>query len=241
VDTHFTEDHWVVRAEAHAGAPEVVHHIVVFIVPPGVRFFPGNPETPTLGGMAPGDMQGILPDGDAKRVPKGARLAFQMHYTPNGKKQSDRSSIGVIFARRPPKQYVVAEPVFNALFRIPPNAANYQVESFYTLKKDGAIVGFMPHMHLRGKDFQYEAIYPDGKKEILLSVPRFNFNWQTIYRPVRPLPMPRGTRLHCVAHFDNSANNPNNPDPTRFVMWGDQTWEEMMIGWTDFAFDLPQK
>jgi peroxiredoxin len=241
VKTHFTEDRWVIRAEAHAGAPEVVHHVVVFIVPPGVRFFPGNPQTPTLGGTAPGDMQMVLPPGMAKKIPRGSRLVFQMHYTPTGKAQKDRSSIGIVFAKQPPKQYVVAEPVFNALFRIPARTANYQVESWYTFKQDGYIVSFMPHMHLRGKDFLYEAIYPDGKKEILLSVPRFNFNWQTAYRPRQPLAIPRGTRLHCVAHFDNSAQNPNNPDPSKVVTWGDQTWQEMMIGWTDFAFDLPKK
>jgi hypothetical protein len=95
----------------------------------------------------------------------------------------------------------------------------------------------MPHMHVRGKDFLYRAVYPDGKTETLLSIPRFSFNWQSVYRPAPPLHAPKGTRIECVAHFDNSANNPNNPDPTRAVSWGDQTWEEMMIGWMDIAFD----
>jgi peroxiredoxin len=238
VDPQFTEDKWVTRAEARAGAPAVVHHIVVFIVPPGARFFEGNPRTPTLCGTAPGDMPLILPEGTAKKIPKDSQLVFEMHYTPNGTAQKDRSSIGLVFARKPPQRAVRAQPVFNLAFRIPPGAASHKVESWYTLKQDGYIVGFMPHMHLRGKDFLYEAIYPDGKKEILLSVPRYDFNWQSVYRPLAPIPMPRGSRLHCIAHFDNSAENPNNPDPTRTVIWGDQTWEEMMIGWTDFAFDI---
>jgi hypothetical protein len=95
----------------------------------------------------------------------------------------------------------------------------------------------MPHMHVRGKDFLYEAIYPDGKKEILLAVPHYNFNWQSVYRLEEPIFLPRGSKIHCVAHFDNSAKNPNNPDPTQVVRWGDQTWQEMMIGWTDLIYE----
>jgi peroxiredoxin len=241
VKTNFQEDRWVVRAEARAGEPAVVHHIVVFIVPPGERFFPGNPRTPTLCGTAPGDMPTRLPEGMAKKIPKGSQLVFEMHYTPNGRAATDRSSIALIFAKKPPRQYVISEPVYQLAFRIPPHAANHKVESWYRFKQDGFIVAFMPHMHLRGKDFLYEAIYPGGKKETLLSVPRYDFNWQSIYRPLKALRMPKGTRLHCVAHFDNSAKNPNNPDPTKAVYWGDQTWEEMMIGWVDLAFDYKGK
>jgi peroxiredoxin len=240
VETNFTEDRWVVRAEARPGSPGVVHHIVIFIVPPNTRFIKDHPANIVLCGTAPGDMPMILPPGMAKKIPKGGRLVFQMHYTPNGKAQTDRSSIGLIFAKKPPQREVWAGPVFNAAFRIPPGNANYKIESWYTLKKEAQIVGFMPHMHLRGKDFFYEAVYPSGKKEILLSVPRYNFNWQSAYRPVKPLDMPKGTRVHCVAHFDNSDKNPNNPDPKAAVYWGDQTWQEMMIGWTDFAFKIEE-
>jgi peroxiredoxin len=241
VETNFTEDRWVQRAEARPGATEVVHHIVVFIVPPGMTFNPDDPRFLALCGTAPGDMPLILPPFMAKKVPKGARLVFQMHYTPNGTAQTDRSSVGLIFAKEPPKWSVQTLPVFNFQFRIPPGNDNYQVESWYRFPEDGRIVGFMPHMHLRGKDFLYEAIFPDGKKETLLSVPRFNFNWQSVYRPLEPLAMAKGTRLHCIAHFDNSAKNPNNPDPTKAVFWGDQTWEEMMIGWVDLAFKANNK
>ncbi|MCI0463100.1 MAG: redoxin domain-containing protein [Gemmataceae bacterium] len=237
VETGFTEDKWVERAESRPGATEVVHHIIVFIVPPGQPFNKKSPNFPTLSGTAPGDMPLILPPGMAKRVPAGARLVFQMHYTPNGKAQKDRSRVGLIFAKKPPEKEVITRPVFNFLFRIPPGDAHHEVQSSWTFPRDGHIVGFMPHMHLRGKDFLYRAHYPDGKMETLLSVPRFDFGWQSVYRPATPIAMPKGTRLECIAHFDNSKGNRNNPDPTRPVVWGDQTWEEMMIGWTDIAFE----
>ncbi len=242
VDTGFKEDRWVERAETVPGAPEVVHHIIVFVVPPGQRFFPGNPYTPALAGTAPGDMPLILPPGTAKKIPAGSKLVFQMHYTPNGKPQKDRSAIGLIFAKEPTRYRINTEPIaFPPAIQIPPGDGNFQVEASFRFKHDGHIINFMPHMHLRGKDFRYEAIYPDGKKETLLSVPRYNFNWQSVYRLEEPKAIPQGTRIHCLAHFDNSAKNPNNPDPTKKVFWGDQTWEEMMIGWIDYYYDQPAK
>jgi peroxiredoxin len=240
VNTGFKEDHWVVRAEAIPGALEVVHHIIVFVVPPGETFFPGNPKTPALSGTAPGDMPLLLPEGTAKKIPAGSQLVFQMHYTPNGKPYKDRSMIGLIFAKETPRHRVLTEPIaYPPAIRIPPGDDNYLVEASFRFQEDGHLLAFMPHMHLRGKDFIYQAEYPDGKKEILLSVPRYNFNWQSIYRLEKPLAIPRGTRIHCIAHFDNSAKNPNNPDPTKKVFWGDQTWDEMMIGWIDYYYDRP--
>ncbi|GIW79852.1 MAG: thiol-disulfide isomerase [Gemmatales bacterium] len=237
VDPGFKEDRWVIRAEAKAGAPSVVHHVLVFIVPPGERFFPGNPKTPALGGTAPGDMPLILPSGVAKKIPAGSKLVFQMHYTPNGTPAKDRSSIGLTFAKKPPRYEAQTVPIYTLRFRIPPGADNHRVEASFRFDKNGHLLNFMPHMHLRGKDFRYVAIYPDGKKETLLFVPRYDFNWQSVYRLARPLPVPKGTIIQCIAHYDNSANNPNNPDPTRAVYWGDQTWQEMMIGWLDFYYD----
>jgi hypothetical protein len=111
------------------------------------------------------------------------------------------------------------------------------MEHTHTFKEDVCIRSFMPHMHLRGKDFLFEAIYPDGRREALLSVPKYNFNWQSIYTAAKPIRLPKGSKLRCVAHFDNSAKNPHNPDPTRSVTWGDQTWEEMMVGWIDYYVD----
>jgi peroxiredoxin len=241
VDLKFDEDKWVERAEARAGAPEVVHHILAFIVPPGEKFFPGNPTTPVLTGMAPGESPLVLPRGMAKLVPKGSRVHFQIHYTPNGRAQKDSSSIALVFAKQPPEKMVITRPVYNQMFAIPPGAENHEVQSSYSFKKDGYIISMMPHMHLRGKDFLVKTVREDGKTETVLSVPRFNFNWQSIYRPVEPIPMPKGSKVMCVAHYDNSRNNPSNPNPREFVLWGDQTWQEMMIGWMDFAFDMPKE
>ncbi len=239
VETNFTEDKYVVRAEARAGALPVVHHIVIFIVPPGADFAPGRGQAPVLCGTAPGDMPLILPPGSAKKIPAGSKLIFEMHYTPNGVAMKDRSSVGLVFAKEPPKKNVYSIANGNPRFAIPAGADSHQVESSFTCPSNAEILSFMPHMHLRGKDFMYEAIYPDGKKETLLSVPRYNFNWQSVYRLEQPLKVPEGTKIHCVAHFDNSEKNLNNPDPTKTVYWGDQTWQEMMIGWMDASFEKP--
>ncbi|MFO0841188.1 MAG: redoxin family protein [Gemmataceae bacterium] len=241
VETNFAEDRWVTHAEARPGAPEVVHHIILFIVPKGEMFRPDGPSQ-VLCGQAPGDMPLMLQPGQAKKVPAGGKLVFQMHYTPNGKAQSDRSSVGLIFAKGPPKHRVLTRPVMNRQFvtrmaSIPAGADNFPLEASFKVPDDVRIVSFMPHMHLRGKDFKYEAVAADGKAETLLSIPRYNFNWQSIYRPKTPVLLTKGTTLHCLAHFDNSEKNPNNPDPTKKVFWGDQTWEEMMIGWIDFYVD----
>jgi thiol-disulfide isomerase/thioredoxin/mono/diheme cytochrome c family protein len=241
VDPGFTEDRWVVGAEAHPGAPAVVHHIVVFIHPKGEIFNPDAPGS-TLCGTAPGEMPLVLPDGFAKKVPAGAQLIFQMHYTPTGKAYRDQSEIGLIFRKDPPRHRVLTRPVYNPTFlthfdKIPAGAENYPIEASHVFRQDSHLLAFMPHMHLRGKDFLYEAIFPDGKKQTLLSVPHYQFGWQSVYRCARPVAMPKGTRLHCVAHFDNSAGNPSNPDPKQDVWWGDQTWQEMMIGWIDFYRD----
>ncbi len=241
VDPGFKEDRWIQRAEARPGAPAVVHHIVLFIVPRGELL---NPDAPgaVLCGTAPGDMPLDLPTGLAKKVPAGARLIFQMHYTPNGKPYRDQSSVGLIFAKEPPRHRLLTKPIYNPSFltrfdKIPAGAENYQIESEHVFTRNAHLLHFMPHMHLRGKDFLYEAIYPDGKKEVLLYVPRYDFGWQSVYRLAKPVAMPKGTKLHCVAHFDNSAKNPNNPDPKQTLYWGDQTWEEMMIGWIDYYRD----
>jgi peroxiredoxin len=239
VKTGLKEDRWVVRAECRPGAPEVVHHIVMFVVPPGKKFFPGNPETPTLAGTAPGDMPLVLPPGTGKKIPAGSQLVFQMHYTPNGRAQKDRSSMGLIFAKEPPQREVLTLPIANPAFEIPAGDDNYEVEAEFPFKENAHLLNFMPHMHLRGKDFKYDLILPDGKTETLLSVPHYNFNWQSVYRAATPIALPKGSKIHCLAHFDNSTKNPNNPDASKPVTWGDQTWEEMMIGWVDLVYDRP--
>jgi hypothetical protein len=239
VETKFTEDRWIGAVEARPGNRAVVHHIIVYVVPAGQQFRQNRTDgigDGLLVAFAPGELPAIFAPGTAKKVPKGATLLFQMHYTPNGVAQKDRSSVGLIFAKEPPKHEVRTRAIAQGRFAIPPGADNYEVKSATTFRQDARLLSLMPHMHLRGKDFSYRVIFPDGKSEMLLRVPRYDFNWQSHYRLIQPLDLPAGTRIECTAHFDNSAANPNNPDPTKEVRWGEQTWEEMMIGFADYIY-----
>lgn len=238
VPTNFEKDVWVQAAEAKPGNRAVVHHIIVFIVnPAGKEREEGRGDGiggDHLVGTAPGDMPLLLPTGLAKKLPKGSNLIFQMHYTPNGTEQTDRSSVGLILAKEPPVHVARTRAVAQNSLAIPPGDNNYLAVSKTVFKKDALLLSFMPHMHLRGKDFEYKVTYPDGRSEILLSVPRYDFAWQSTYRFETPVRLPAGTKMECTAHFDNSTGNLNNPDPTKKVYWGDQTWEEMMIGWMNY-------
>jgi peroxiredoxin len=234
VPTNFKEDVWIQAAEARPGNRAVVHHIIVYVSTLG-------PPEDGIGrgflvGYAPGDLGVVYPAGAAKKVPKGASLIFQMHYTPNGTEQVDCSSVGLVFAKAPPRHEVKTRSIANRSFQIPPGANNHKVTSSTVFKKDTLIYSLLPHMHLRGKSFDYEVVYPDGKREMILSVPRYDFAWQATYNPQKPLVLPAGSKIECTAHFDNSADNPNNPDPNSLVRWGEQTWEEMMIGFVDYAY-----
>lgn len=240
MDPGFKEDKWVKAAELQPGNRAVVHHILVFVVPPGGRSREMKSTTGEfLAAYVPGHRAPHYPNGMAKFIPAGSKLAFQLHYTPIGTPQKDLSRLGLTFA--PPEetieQVVVTQQASNHRgLVIPPNDDNYKVEAkSKTAPSDVQILAFMPHMHLRGKSFSYEAHYPDGRREMLLDVPQYDFNWQTAYRVVKPVSMPKGAYLQCVAHFDNSENNLANPDPTQTVRWGDQTWNEMMIGYFDVA------
>jgi mono/diheme cytochrome c family protein len=243
--TNFKEDVWVQAAEARPGNRKVVHHIIVSFRDPKLKDRPGGRGIGDgfVVGTAPGDMPLILPPGMARKIPAGSDLIWQMHYTASGKEAKDRSQVGLIFykGKEPPRYNAQTMGITNNSFAIPPRASNHLVESEWTVPRDTLLLSFMPHMHLRGKDFEYRVDYPDGKSEILLSIPRYDFNWQTMYRAAQPLHLPKGTRIHCTAHFDNSAANPANPDPNKEVLWGDQTWEEMMIGWIDFIWQQPEK
>src|SRR5580692_10234424 len=190
-----------------------------------------------LCGFAPGTRPFVAPDGMAKLVPAGWKFIFQMHYTPNGRAQKDRSSIGLVFVDGSTvKERLVTTNTANFQFEIPAGAEDYKVEAQKKFAQDTLFIGMYPHMHMRGKAFRYELTYPDGKKEVLLDVPRYDFNWQNWFKLEKPLVIPAGSNLLCTAHFDNSENNLCNPDPSKPVRWGDQTWEEMMIGWYDVAF-----
>jgi peroxiredoxin len=243
VETNFDEDKWIQAAEAKPGNKAVVHHIIVYVLGKGgLRNFEDGIGSGFLVAYAPGDLGVFYPEGGAKRIPKGATLYFQMHYTPNGTEQSDRSSVGLMFAKEAPRHEVKTKAIASLFLNIPPGAPNHKATSATTLSKDAILWSLLPHMHLRGKSFDYQAVYPDGKRETLLSVPRYDFGWQATYMLKEPLRLPAGTRIECTAYYDNSKDNPWNPDPTVAVRWGEQTWEEMMIGFIDYTYlDGPKK
>jgi peroxiredoxin/mono/diheme cytochrome c family protein len=238
VPTNFEKDVWVQAAEARPGDRSVVHHIIVYVDDHrGDRLRRQRPMH--LCGYAPGDMPSVYPSGVAKRIPAGSDLIFEMHYTPNGKIRVDRSSVGLIFAKEPVTRQAITRGIANQRLRIPALDPNFEVRSAFTFKEDSILLSFMPHMHLRGKDFLYTAVFPDGRRETLLSVPAYDFGWQSYYILQEPRKLPAGTRIECVAHYDNSPDNPANPDPNREVGWGEQTWDEMMIGYVDYVVDRP--
>jgi hypothetical protein len=268
IPTGFTEDKYVQLAEARPGNPAVMHHIIAFIREPGNPWLkdaqPGVPFVPRererraeadakkgdkprqqdggfgdfLAGYAPGTLPNIMKPGQAKLVKAGSDLVLQMHYTANGKATTDISRIGIVFATVKPTERILTLAAANGNFAIPPGDPNYQVDSKFTLQDDATLINFLPHMHFRGKSFEYRATYPSGEKETLLDVPHYDFNWQLTYELAQPKLLPKGTVIECTAHFDNSPNNPSNPDPTKEVHFGEQTWEEMMIGFLDVAVPI---
>lgn len=256
VPTHFTQDKWVQASEIRPTSRDHVHHAVVYVRPPNSKWLRNAPvgrpfsasdmttdedvrqalftDSDMLLVYAPGSSPDRWPDGMAKCIPAGSDLVFQMHYTTNGHKATDQTSIGMVFAKQPPKQRVLTLQLANHSFVIPPEADNFRVEVFGTLPNDATLLSFFPHMHLRGERFEYDIVQPDATIETLLRV-NYHFHWQMSYRLAEPRFLPAGTKLQAVAWFDNSRNNPHNPDPTQAVRWGGQTYEEMMVGFFDLA------
>jgi hypothetical protein len=185
----------------------------------------------------PGNAPEIWPKGMAKLVKAGSDLVFEIHYTPNGKRAADRTRVALAFAKSPPAKAVLTLQMDNERFAIPPGARDYRVTAWGTLPNDALLLGFFPHMHLRGKAFEYTRVREDGQPETLLKVNHYDFFWQLSYRLAEPVPLKKGTKLEWIAWFDNSANNPRNPDPSAEVRYGQQSWEEMMIGFFDVAVD----
>jgi hypothetical protein len=182
-----------------------------------------------VGAYVPGTSTRIFPEGTAIRLPAGSSLVFQMHYTTVGKATTDRTSIGLVFAKEPPKTELRSIALVNGGFQIPAGAPNHRVDAEMTVNQDVTLWSMLPHTHVRGKRWEYEAIFPDGRRQTLLAVPNYDFEWQTDYIFRQPVVLPKGTKIHAVAWYDNSKNNRSNPDPTKEVWWGDQTWEEMMF------------
>ncbi|MEL6109585.1 MAG: thiol-disulfide isomerase, partial [Planctomycetota bacterium] len=228
VDPGWDEDKYISAAEARPQNSAVVHHILVYIIPPGSRRMGLGS---TLAGYAPGALPMNFGDGIAIRVPANSKLLFEMHYTPNGTKQTDLSYAGVCFVEKEDVDHVLnGRLALRHDFQIPPHAPSHVVKAKYRARKDELLLSMTPHMHLRGKSFRYDAVYPDGTKETLLSVPKYDFNWQLEYILAEPKRLPRGTEILCTATFDNSEANLSNPDADKTVYWGDQSFEEMMIG-----------
>ena len=239
IDPGFTEGKWIRASELKPGVRSVVHHIIVFINPPG-----GDPILEergvgfeTVGGYVPGAAPMRLPVGVARYVPPGSTFVMQLHYTPDGTPRKDQSKIGLYFADAETVHHTMQTGVVaNLDFVIPAGANDHRVTAQHRFSHDMELHTLAPHMHFRGKSFRFEATYPHGAKEILLDVPDYDFNWQHAYQLATPKLMPEGTLLTCTAVFDNSKNNLSNPDPSVAVRWGEQSWEEMMLGYFDGIF-----
>jgi hypothetical protein len=258
VPTNFAEDRWVRMSELRPLSRAHVHHAVVYIRPPDSTWLRGAPigepftatslhderlrhqahETTSdlLLVYAPGSSPDQWPEDMAKLIPAHSDLVFQMHYTTNGHAAEDQTELGMVFSRQPPARRVLTLQLANAhdMIPIPPNTENYRVEVHGTLPNDCLLLSFFPHMHLRGKKFEYNIVHADHSLETLLRV-HYDFYWQLSYRLAEPRPLPAGTELQAVAWYDNSKSNPHNPDPNSPVQWGDQTWNEMMVGFFDVA------
>jgi mono/diheme cytochrome c family protein len=271
VPTHFIEDRWVQSVEVLPSLRANVHHAVVYVRPPGSNWLrhapvdvpftadvlsdPGDrrgahwTDADVLLVYAPGSSPDEWPTSMAKFVPAGSDLVFQMHYTTNGQAGTDTTSVGMIFAKRPPAQRVLTLQLTNDHFVIPPGVPDYRVEAWGTLPNDALLLSLFPHMHLRGKRFEYNIVRNGGAEgrnlktgefgpvpsvETLLLV-NYHFHWQMSYRLAEPILLKAGTELQAIAWYDNSNNNPHNPDPDAAVRWGDQTYDEMMVGFFDVA------
>ncbi len=258
VPTDFSEDKWIQMSEIRPSTRSHVHHAVVYIRPPDSSWLRGAPigkpfTASSLGDehlrhdahsttsdmllvYAPGSSPDRWPDGMAKFVPAHSDLVFQMHYTANGKAAADQTSVGMVFAKTKPQQRVVTLQLANdhSAIPIPPNTDDYRVEVHGTIPNDAVLLSFFPHMHLRGKKFEYDIVHADKTVEPLLKV-NYDFYWQLSYRLAEPRPLKAGTDLRAVAWYDNSRNNPHNPNPNDPVQWGDQTYNEMMVGFFDLA------
>lgn len=235
VVTDFAEDRWVRALEVRPTAREVVHHVLVFALPKGARL--GGEASGFFAAYVPGNSHLIYPDGYAKKLPKGSTLRFQIHYTPNGTATTDRTRLGLVFAKEPPRHEVHVAGIANLMFQIPPGADNHQVIARLPVPFDARVLALFPHAHLRGKVAKYELKTPDGKVEKLLEVPRYDFNWQLQYRLAEPVLAPRGSTLVYTAWYDNSDRNPANPDPTKTVRWGQQTYDEMHLGYLEYVVE----
>jgi hypothetical protein len=258
IPTGFTKDRWVQYIEAAPTDRSVVHHIVAYVRAPGSSYFKNQPyntffEAPPkehdvpppkgdvpsdwLVGYAPGQTPDMYKDGEAKLIPAGSDIVLEVHYMPEGKASTDQARVGIVFAKGPVTKRAMTLSADTDKFAIPPGDPNYRIDSSRTIPEDMILVGMHPHMHMRGKDAQMRVRYPDGTTETVLNVPHYNWRWQLWYNLAQPIKLPKGSKIECTEHFDNSAANKENPDPTKTVTWGQQTTDEMMVCMFNVVFD----
>lgn len=259
IPTGFKEDRWVRMSEIKPSNRMVVHHAVAYIRTPQSKWLRGAPvgkafsaddlpnaalkrdatwtDSDILLVYAPGSQPDRWPAGYAKLIPAGSDIVLQMHYTARGAPMTDQTSIGIVWAKEPPRKRVLSLQLTNDRFLIPPGVPDYRVEVRGTLPNDAELLSFFPHMHLRGKSFEYRLIPKGALPQVLLKIPRYDFFWQLSYRLAQPIKVKAGTTLQATATFDNSRANRHNPDPDSAVRWGEQTWAEMMVGFFDVAVE----
>ena len=265
IPTNFTEPRWLQAIEIRPGNRELVHHVLVTYqappdgprMAPALKFIPEHMKLPPrkrgtrppreasgpsriIATYAPGTNPQVFRPGTALRLAPGGVMELQMHYTANGKAGTDRTKVGMIFAKEPPQQELRAGQFMNATLAIPPGASDHKVGTELGLLQDITLWGLFPHTHVRGKRWEYTLVLPDGTVKPLLSVPTYDFNWQTYYMFEEPLDLPKGARILSSAWYDNSEKNPSNPDAKAEVKWGDQTWEEMQYTGILFTVKNPQ-
>lgn len=240
VTTTFAEDKWVKAYEIIPSARDVVHHVIVMVHPPGAKLASGGAEN-YWAIYVPGNSARVFDDGIARKLPAGARISFQIHYTPSGKIVEERMRLGLIFAKEAPRLEMRTVGVANHKLSIPPNAAEHVETKTQRVPFDLTVTNLLAHMHVRGKAFRYELIHPDGREELLLDIPRYDFNWQLRYDFKQPRILPRDSSLRLTAVYDNSVGNRANPDSSKTVKWGQQTYDEMMIGYLEYVVPAGQK
>ncbi|MGL6072780.1 MAG: redoxin family protein [Fimbriiglobus sp.] len=248
VEVKNSEEHWVSALEIRPTNAAVVHHVLVFVASEGEAALPNATPRGVLGRLreqaderkgsfaayVPGNSYQIFPQGFAKKLPKNAKLRFQIHYTPNGQATEDQLKLGLKYAKSTPDHELKVTALFNPRISIPPGAERHEETAMLKVPQDAMLTAFTPHMHVRGAACKYELTTPQGEKTVLLDIPHYDFNWQLKYELASPIKVPQGSTLRFTAWYDNSDKNPANPDPKVTVKWGPQTTEEMMLGYLEY-------